>query len=83
MTLVINAKTGAISGKFTLSAPHPFGDKPAVINRVVSYFGLIINNGSVEQGWGYFLLPQLPANATEKTTATPILSGQAVFEKIP
>jgi hypothetical protein len=82
MTLVINAKTGVISGKFTLSAPHPFGGSPAVITRVVSYLGLIINNGSAQQGWGYFLLPQLPSNATEKATATPILSGQAVFEKL-
>lgn len=83
MTLVFNAKTGAVSGKFTLSAPHPFGGTPAVINRVVSYLGLIIDNGVEQQGWGYFLLPQLPSNAAEKTTATPILSGQAVVDAIP
>jgi hypothetical protein len=29
------------------------------------------------------MLPQLPSSFSEKTTATPILSGQAVFEKIP
>jgi hypothetical protein len=81
MTLVINAKTGAISGKFTLSAPHPQGGTPAIINRVVSYFGLIINNGSDQQGWGYFLLPQLPTGL-ESVSTTPVLSGQAVVDQV-
>ena len=83
VTLVINAKTGAVSGRFTLSQGHPFGGTPAVINRTVSYQAMIVQNGSVQQGWGYFLLPQLPANISEKVTATPILSGQATFQKVP
>jgi hypothetical protein len=80
---VINAKTGAVSGRFTLSQGHPFGGTPAVINRTVSYQAMIVQNGGVQQGWGYFLLPQLPANISEKVTATPILSGQATFQKVP
>jgi hypothetical protein len=86
MTLVITSRTGVISGRFSLSGAHPFassGGTPATINRTVNYLGLIINNGTLQQGWGYFLLPQLPSNAAEKMTATPILSGQAVFEKLP
>jgi hypothetical protein len=86
MTLVITSRTGVISGRFALSGAHPFassGGTPATINRTVNYLGLIINNGSLQQGWGYFLLPQMPSNAAEKMTATPILSGQAVFEKLP
>lgn len=83
MTATINAKTGAVTGSVTLSAGHPFGGSPAVITRKFSYFALIVNNGVVQQAWGYYLLPQLPANAVEKVTATPILSGQAVFEKFP
>ena len=83
MTATINSKTGTVTGSVTLSAGHPFGGSPAVITRKFSYFALIVNNGIVQQAWGYYLLPQLPSNAAEKVTATPILSGQAVFERFP
>lgn len=81
VTLVINSKTGAISGKFTLDVPTPVR-----VKRVVSYFGMIVGDGAtpnpVVQGQGYFLLPRLPASALEKPTATSILSGLVIFDKL-
>jgi len=87
VTLKITPKTGVISGGFRLSQPHPDlanGGTPAVINRSVSYLGLIVKDGStVEQGIGYFMLPQLPTSAAQSNTKTPILSGQILFSKLP
>jgi hypothetical protein len=83
VSMTITAKTGLVSFKFTLSQPHPFNGSPATVTRAVSGVGMIVRNGADKQAWGYFLLPQLPSSFSEKTTATKILSGQAVFEKIP
>jgi autotransporter-associated beta strand protein len=82
VTLSINAKTGAFSGQFVLNEAHPFpGQKPDPIIRRVSYQGLIVTGGAEPIGVGYFLLPKLPGSATEKPTATPVLSGRVVFGK--
>jgi autotransporter-associated beta strand protein len=86
VTLKITPKTGVVTGGFKLSEAHPDavnGGKPAVINRTVSYFALIVKDGLGEQGIGYFMLPQLPATAAESNTKTPILSGQVTFTKLP
>ncbi len=84
MTLVINAKTGLISGKLTLLAPNTLTASPAVWKRTVSYLGMIVPDGAGgQQGLGYFLLPQLPATATEKLNTTVILSGQISLQPLP
>jgi autotransporter-associated beta strand protein len=83
VSMTITPATGLVSFKFSLSQPHPFNGSPATVARAVSGVGMIVRNGTEQQAWGYFMLPQLPSSFSEKTTATPILSGQAVFEKIP
>jgi autotransporter-associated beta strand protein len=83
VSMTITPATGLVSFKFSLSQPHPFNGTPATIARAVSGVGMIVRNGTEQQAWGYFMLPQLPSSFSEKTTATKILSGQAVFEKIP
>jgi hypothetical protein len=83
VSMTITSSTGLVSFKFSLSQPHPFNGSPSTVARSVAGVGIIVNNGGDKQAWGYFLLPQLPSSFSEKTTATKILSGQAVFEKIP
>ena len=86
VTLRITPSTGVITGAFKLSQPHPDavnGGTPAIINRSVSYFGLIVKDNLGEQGIGYFMLPQLPTSAAQSNSKTPILSGQVTFTKLP
>jgi autotransporter-associated beta strand protein len=83
VSVTFTASTGLMSFKYTLSQAHPFpGASPATITRAVTGAGMIVRSGSEQRAWGYHLLPQLPSNFSEKTTATPILSGHAVFEAI-
>jgi autotransporter-associated beta strand protein len=85
VTLLITPRTGVISGSFSLSEAHPDaanGGRPAVVNRTVSYLGLIVKDGVGIQGVGYFLLPQLPATKDIPATTTPILSGQVYFDRL-
>lgn len=82
VTLSINAKTGAFTGRFSLRDVHPFsGGKPDPIIRTVTFQGLIVTGGAGPLGVGYYLLPQRPATVMEKATATPILSGRVVFDR--
>jgi predicted outer membrane repeat protein len=67
MTL-LNAKTGAISGSFTIPGATP------ALNRVAPYFGQIIKIGGTPSAYGYFLLPSVPTG-TQKVSTSPKLSG--------
>ena len=85
-TFRITPQTGVLSGRFVLSDAHPDsanGGKPAIINRTVNHFGLIVKDGAGSQGVGYFLLPQLPPTKDVPSNRTPIYSGQMIFEKLP
>ncbi|MBL9117050.1 MAG: autotransporter-associated beta strand repeat-containing protein [Verrucomicrobiaceae bacterium] len=85
LTVKINPVTGAYSGGFTLV--------DAAGKRTVKYAGIIVPNPVTHTtvadkldgiGWGYFLLNQLPSNATIPATTlktSPILSGQALILK--
>ena len=84
-----NSRTGAISGRFSLSDANVRTAAPLTPNpilRAVSFQGVIVPNNDdlTHEGVGYFMLPQLPTvdNATLVTT-TPILSGKMVFKKLP
>ncbi len=84
-----NSRTGAISGRFSLSDANVRTAAPRTpdpILRAVSFQGVIIpnNEDDTHEGVGYFMLPQLPTvdNATLVTT-TPILSGRMIFKKLP
>ena len=88
-----NAKTGVVSGAFTLNdrTPVAFPDLgiPAYspvsqVKRGVKFQGMIIRDNGQWVGVGYFLLPQLPQVGPPYTTTktSPILSGQLLFEEL-
>jgi len=86
LSLTLNAATGAFSGSFVLGKdPDPTATQLTLLSRKVYYHGLVIPRLSVNQGLGYFLLPELPADGPPITTllTSPILSGQVLIEKAP
>lgn len=82
-TATLNPKTGLITGSFVLTENNPFATRPTPVNRTVPWHAMIVKDATGQQGIGHFLLPQLPSSTTEKPTATPILSGQVLFENLP
>ena len=83
-TLVINATTGAFNGAFSLTDPVP-SSALKYSRNAIPYQGLIVRTSSGLQGFGYYLLPQLPSQLPAQTPpltllTTPILSGQAVLQ---
>jgi hypothetical protein len=81
-TLAVTPATGALTGGFTLSDVMPNG---ATLVRKVTYFGQvarILTESPEEQGYGWFLLPQLPGGDVTPMPApasTPVLSGNVVL----
>jgi len=85
-TAAINASTGDVSGRFSLSQAHPFaalGAKPAIIARTVTYRAIIVRDGLGEMmAVGFFNLAQLPATPGQAFNQTPILSGQVLLNRV-
>ena len=84
-TLTIVPATGVFSGLFTLSDPNPLLPKSPYVRSNIAYQGLVIRTASGLEGFGYYLLPQLPTALPPQIPAltlssTPILSGQVVLE---
>lgn len=78
-TLTLTEKTGAIKGGFTLEDANPVpGGKPAVIKRTVTFEGIAVPEGAALRSYGFFLLPELPAQGGP--ALTPTRSGQVVLE---
>lgn len=81
-TLVVTPATGTLTGTFTMNDVMPNG-VPLV--RKVTYFGQvarILTMSPEEQGYGWFLLPQLPGGDVTPMPApasTPVLSGNVVL----
>lgn len=81
--LTLTEKTGLIKGSFSLEDANPVaGGKPALIKRSVTFEGIAIPEGDVVRAYGFFLLPQLPSDATPLPSKTAILSGQVVLEAV-
>ncbi len=57
----LDAAKGSFSGSYTLPGTHPITGKP--LNRLAPFFGQIVKIGASTQGYGFFLLPTLPAPA--------------------
>lgn len=79
------AKTGVISGGFTLEDRTPVGYVPlSTVKRGVKFQGVIIWDDGRWVGVGYFLLPQLPQKGPPFTTVknSPILSGLMLLEEL-
>jgi hypothetical protein len=81
VSVTITPTTGLVTVRFTLSQIPYTGAK--VVTRAVTASSMIIDNGSGQQAWGYFLLPQLAPSASVSATTTPILGGQLLFYKKP
>jgi hypothetical protein len=77
-TVKVTAFT-ASTGEFTGTYVIPASSGPATVARTVSYFGQMVPTTSVgSQGFGYFLLPQIPV-PPQTITTSPILSGRVEF----
>lgn len=90
-TLSANAATGIFSGKFTLEDNNPvLLQKPTIVKRTVSYFGLIVraridDTTTTEFGTGHFVIDQLPQDTVAPTTTTatsPRTSGIVSFKPV-
>jgi cyclophilin family peptidyl-prolyl cis-trans isomerase len=71
-----SAMTGLLSGRITLSDLNVFDNKKTA--RTFSYNGLYIpdlDDAASSAIRGFFLLPELPDEAGEKPTTTPVQSG--------
>lgn len=75
----ITAKTGLVTGSFTLEDADPSGGSKR-LKRVVTFQGLMPASSAGSGAYGYFLLPRLPATPGEKPTATPMDSGLMTLE---
>ena len=82
--LTLNASTGAFSGSFVLKNDQdPTSTSPRLLSRTVHYYGQIVPRVGLNQGLGYFLLPELPSNSNIPATTlstSPILSGKVVLQ---
>lgn len=75
----LDARTGRMTGSFTLSDPAPDGlAKP--VQRTAPFELLIYPSSQGMRGQGWFLLAQLPETATDSVSKTPRLSGQVRLE---
>ena len=73
----VTPATGAFSGDFTLP------NVPAALNRKVPFQGLIVKHAGGTQGYGYFLMPELPDAPNETLANTPKHSGQVFLDAAP
>ncbi len=64
----LNAATGAFAGSFVIPGAS------TALNRPAAFQGQIVCIGGTTQGYGFFLLPQVPTGS-EKVSTAPKLSG--------
>lgn len=76
VSLTINAATGAVSGKFTLTELMP-----PLVRKDITFQGQIVRHADgSKKAAGYFLLPQIPGSGQTAATA-PVLSGRIRIEQ--
>ncbi len=81
--LTVSSSTGALSGSFRLLDQNPAAPGTNVI-RSSTHRGLLIREGGVLKGYGFFLLAKRPAAASaEKPTTTDVLSGRMNLTPTP
>ena len=83
MTVGLNATTGAMSGRFTLTDPNPSGSTRPIV-RTIYYYGVMLRVR--ETGGGYFLMPALPDPLhlpPITSTNSDILSGRVDLTATP
>jgi hypothetical protein len=70
--LSFSASSGAFAGSFMIPGAT------TALNRPAPFFGQLVRIGGTTQGYGYFLLPQVPVG-TEKVSTAPKLSGRVLL----
>ncbi|MBB5038807.1 choice-of-anchor D domain-containing protein [Prosthecobacter dejongeii] len=68
----VDATTGLFNGELSLPGPVK------ALDRKVAFMGQLVRIGTETRGYGFFLLPQLPAEGETLKTA-PQLSGQVIL----
>lgn len=87
--LTLNPATGLFTGSFVLVDDDPRAAIAGNVKRTVPFQGILtLDETNTPVGVGYFLLPQLPADANPPQPATtpttsPILSGSVLMQKVP
>jgi hypothetical protein len=77
--------TGTLTGTFTLMDADPTVTPAKALLRTVTYRGVLVNDGGVPRGLGFFLLPELPSAGPPKTTLviSRLFSGSVRLEALP
>lgn len=82
VTLVLTPTTGVFKGTYTTVDSAPGQAKP--VTRTVAYQGMLLNDGGVKRGLGWFLRPALPTVSPPTTpTTSPLHSGKVIFSAGP
>ncbi|MES2595806.1 MAG: putative Ig domain-containing protein [Verrucomicrobiota bacterium] len=77
VSLTINAATGAVSGKFTLTE----NTVPPLVRKDVPFLGQIVRgSGGSLKAAGYFLLPQIPPSG-QKVSALTLSGGISIQQQ--
>jgi hypothetical protein len=84
-TSFVPGTTGTLTGSFTLMDADPTVTPAKALLRTVTYRAVLVNDGGVPRGLGFFLLPELPSVGPPKTTLTTsrLLSGSVRLEALP
>ena len=73
--------TGTASGAFTLLDPNPLL-LTQLVTRTVNYYSTIVDDGTDQRAYGFFLLQELPSIGFT-TATTPYRSGKVVLSAFP
>lgn len=71
-------RTGSFSGSFILTDNDTSVTAGKRLNRQVTFYGMIVDDGSGQKGYGFFNLAEMPSAGPPPTTVrtSPILSGR-------
>ncbi len=77
--------TGSFTARFTLFDPDTTVTNQPQRKRAVTFRGRVVDDGSGPRGYGFFLLPEMPATGPPLTTlkSSRILSGRARLNPLP
>lgn len=74
--------TATATGTFTLVDQDPMVVTPKLVTRTVSHYSTIVDDGTVQKAYGFFLLQELPSIGFT-TLTTPYRSGKVVLSAAP
>jgi hypothetical protein len=76
--------SGSFKGSFELTDSDTSVTPNKNLVRKSEFQGMIVDNGTEQKGYGFFLLSKMPTASPKNTLATsPKLSGSVLLEKVP